>query len=115
MCFQRSGDQVVPGCVGKGSGGKNYCYNPETLGMPTSAPTSVGQKTTPPVIEAVPLPESITYVPGEGTVWENGLLLSTGLTSRIIATKNTRVQYDTGGQSSEEFHEAPDGTLSSSK
>jgi secreted PhoX family phosphatase len=37
------------------------------------------------------------------------LKLSTGLTSRIIATKNTKVQYDTGGQSTVNFHTAPDG------
>jgi len=51
----------------------------------------------------------VTYVPGEATVYENGLLLSTGLQSRIIATKDQLVGYETGGQSSETFHEAPDG------
>ena len=51
----------------------------------------------------------MTYKPGEATVYENGLLLSTGLTSRIIATKDTKVQYEMGGQSSENFHSAPDG------
>jgi len=54
----------------------------------------------------------VTYRPGEATVFENGLLLSTGLTSRIIATKYEKVEYDIGGQSAEYFHSAPDGTFS---
>jgi hypothetical protein len=107
LCSQRSGIQAVPGCSGAGQSGKDYCYDPNPDSSPTTAPTSVGQRTGPPVI--TPPPGTVTYVPGEATVYENGLLLSTGLTSRIIATKNTKVQYDTVGESSEDFHSAPDG------
>jgi hypothetical protein len=41
-------------------------------------------------------------------VFENGLQLSTGLKSKLIATKSTAVQFPKGGQSSESFHSAPD-------
>lgn len=51
----------------------------------------------------------MTYAPGEATVYENGLLLSTGLTSRIIATRNKKVVYDTGERSNATFHTVPDG------
>lgn len=47
---------------------------------------------------------------GDLTVSKAGLLLSTGLDVRLIATKNTKVQYANGsGQSSVDFHEEPDG------
>jgi Bacterial protein of unknown function (DUF839) len=51
---------------------------------------------------------SVTYVPGELTVQENGLLLSTGLKSKLIGTKDRPVQYDNGGQSSALFHKDAD-------
>ena len=97
VCFQRRGTEPVHGCIGSGRSNVDYCYDPHLV--ITSAPTA------PPT--AAPI--SVTYVPGEATVHENGLLLSTGLTSRIIATKERNVQYDTGGQSNEDFHSAPDG------
>ena len=97
-CMQRSADEEVPGCTGTAIYGTDYCVAPAT-GSPTITPSP----TTPPV------EGGLTYVPGEATVYENGLLLSTGLTSRIIATKNTKVQYHNGGESSENFHSAPDG------
>ena len=50
----------------------------------------------------------VTYKPGEATVFQEGLLLSTGLRARKIATKNERVQYFDGSQSIEIFHTAPD-------
>jgi hypothetical protein len=34
ICFQRSGTTSVPGCLGEGSPGKDYCVQP-----PSSAPT----------------------------------------------------------------------------
>jgi hypothetical protein len=46
--------------------------------------------------------------PSRITVNENGLLLSTGLPSRIIAQAGKPVQYDPGGSSSVEFHKDPD-------
>jgi hypothetical protein len=89
ICTQRSGIEDVPGCIGSGVSGWNYCYDPNP--------------------GATAAPGTVTYVPGEATVYEKGLLLSTGLTSRIIATMDYPVQYDIGGQSIEKFHSAPDG------
>ena len=51
----------------------------------------------------------MTYVPGELSVDENGLLLSTGLTSRIIARQGRPVQYLNGEESRTHFHTRPDG------
>jgi hypothetical protein len=75
------------------------------------SPVTVRQRHLRPLGKPVitPPPGTVTYVPDEATVYENGLLLSTGLTSRIIATTDTKVQYDTVGESSEYFHRFPDG------
>jgi len=43
------------------------------------------------------------------SVWENGLVLSTGLRSKIIATSGEKVQFANGGLSDIDFHEHPDG------
>ena len=54
--------------------------------------------------------KSITgYIPGDLSTVENGLLLSTGLKSRIIATSGEYVEYTTGAKSSIQFHWRPDG------
>ncbi len=86
-CFSRSGSEPVPGCV-RGSVGDiadvNYCY--EDPGG------------------------SVTYIPGDLSKTENGLVLSTGLTAKIIATEGQKVQYTgpNGGSSSVNFHADPD-------
>ena len=49
-----------------------------------------------------------SYLPGKLTVFENGLRLSQGLKSRIIARAGSPVQYDTGGQSEIVAHVNPD-------
>ena len=90
-CFQRDGKEAVPGCNGEGDSGSDYCYGDLS---PTPAPTP---------------PAPTPYIPGEATVYQNGLVLSTGLTSRIIATKDQRVPLDTGGFSDDDFHTKPDG------
>ena len=91
----------VAGCGGSTRSGVRYCYDANPT--PTFPPD---EATYPPFGS----PEDVlTYVPGEATVFENGLVLSTGLTSRIIATKYQRVSLDTGGTSSESFHSKPDG------
>lgn len=90
----------MPGCAGTGQSGADYCYDPK-IGGPVPAPTFAPVAPTPPGV--------ITYKPGEATVLKEGLLLSTGLTARKIAVKDQKVQYDTGGQSTENFHTVPDG------
>jgi hypothetical protein len=50
----------------------------------------------------------ITYVPGLLNVEENGLLLSEGLTSRLIATRRQPVKYFNGTLSVDPFHRRPD-------
>lgn len=52
---------------------------------------------------------NVTYVPGELSVWENGLVLSTGLRSKLIATSGERVEFADEGMSNRDFHEHPDG------
>ena len=96
-CFQRNTFQPVPGCLGQGIQGHDYCHRPRTLGGNS---TVVGN----PVMAS-----SVTYKPGEATVLQEGLMLSTGLQARKIATRNQRVQYFDGSQSTELFHTAPDG------
>ena len=86
-CFEREGSEYVPGCVTGGEGdisGMNYCYKEPPNGKPT-------------------------YIPGMLTVNENGLELSMGLSSRIIAVSGRVVNYPKGGSSSEKFHYKPDG------
>ena len=56
-------------------------------------------------------PENVshsTYIPGDLTVEENGLLLSTGLKSRIIGKSGSSVVNIHGEESAELFHPLPD-------
>jgi hypothetical protein len=55
--------------------------------------------------------ENVTYEPGETTVFQNGLQLSQGLLSRVIAKSGMPVTFDTvgGGASAVTFHSVPDG------
>jgi secreted PhoX family phosphatase len=93
----------VPGCVGTPEAAKDYCFNPiKPTGPVAPAPTFAP-------VDPTPTPPGTTYRPGEKTVLMEGLSLSTGLSARKIATKNTRVQFANGGQSAEIFHSAPDG------
>jgi hypothetical protein len=55
------------------------------------------------------LADGITYRPGHLTVNENGLLLSQGLKSRILANTGQKVKFANGESSSELFHGRPDG------
>jgi hypothetical protein len=105
LCFQRDSTEAVPGCSGEGQSRKDYCYDPNPDSSPTAAP--IDPNSGPPV-DTLP-PGTVTYIPGEATVFEFGLLLSTGLTSRKLATKGETVKYDIVGESNELFHKAPDG------
>lgn len=49
-----------------------------------------------------------TYYPGDLVISENGLLLSEGLTSKIIARTGQRVDYEGFGMSQIDFHSLPD-------
>ena len=49
-----------------------------------------------------------TYYPGMLNVYQSGLLLSQGLTARIIARSGSPVKYDTTGRSRESAHYQPD-------
>lgn len=115
LCFQRDGLTQVPGCDGAGESGIDYCYDPNLnpIATPTNSPVAnpvptatvapAGVRTSPPV------PPGVTYIPGQATVFQAGLKLSTGLTARIIAEKGKPVKFDTGGVSGQNFHDAPDG------
>ena len=53
--------------------------------------------------------ENPTYFPGKLSVEQNGLVLSEGLTSRVIAVSGMPVLYSNGDQSIIPFHSNPDG------
>lgn len=74
--------------------------------MPSLAPSgSAGPSETP---SSSPT-QTASYVPGKLTNVRNGLLLSEGLQSRIIANSNESVAFVDGSFSEETFHEEPDG------
>eukprot|EP00977_Amphora_coffeiformis_P016670 scaffold5220_cov188-Amphora_coffeaeformis.AAC.2 len=81
--------------------------------FPTFSPTSM-QPTATPTTTTTSAPTTVTFDPGELTVRQNGLLLSTGLTSRLLATSGRPVVYDTPSdangqqQSRQVFHSLPD-------
>jgi Bacterial protein of unknown function (DUF839) len=52
--------------------------------------------------------QPITYEPGNLIVEENGLILSAGLTAKVIATKDQPVTYSDGTTSDLLFHRYPD-------
>lgn len=101
-CFKRDNiNQEVPGCQGFGLAGINYCYyRNETQSENRSNGKS--QYLVQPVV---------TYMPGSATVFENGLILSKGLKSRLIAESFKPVHIDKGmlQESEEPFHSLPDG------
>jgi uncharacterized protein len=53
--------------------------------------------------------ETVTYSPGTLTVRQNGLLLSQGLSCRVLATVRQLVAYDNGKVSTTQCHTKPDG------
>lgn len=100
---------------------------PSMSNAPTGAPSSLPSN--PPSVSSVPseapsLPisdspstgpsssptKTASYVPGKLTNLQNGLILSEGLQSRVIARTDQRVRLASGALSAEEFHEEPDGS-----
>lgn len=53
--------------------------------------------------------QKVTYQPGVLTVRENGLIMSKGLKSRILARTGQKVKFHNGKQSGIPFHIRPDG------
>ena len=82
----------------------------QPFNTPAPTPTPI---TTPTSASATSAPtddnREITYVPGMLTVMERDLILSQGLTSRILALSGQPVVYGNGTQSVADFHVWPDG------
>jgi len=77
--------------------------NPE---MATEGPTLIPFSPTDP--SETFIPEDLTFVPGDLSVTEAGLLLSTGLRARVIGVTGQNIQYFDGTTSSRTFHGNPD-------
>ena len=102
VCMPRNGGESVPGCNGFDGGNSDYCIN---LDHPEPSPAQPTKQ-----------PTKLPYVPGKLTVRSNGLLLSQGLQSRIIARTGqpvvlTGLGKDKNGNypTSRAFHDEPDG------
>lgn len=76
------------------------CRQVEHTSHPTMSPVE------PPTIAGA---SPITYRPGLLTVQENGLVMSQGLKSRMLARTGEFVTYPSGTNSTEVFHARPDG------
>lgn len=75
---------------------------------PTGAPSTVSSSAPSSIPSSSPT-RTVSYVPGKLTNAQNGLLLSEGLQSRIIARANEKVPLVDGDLSDEVFHGEPDG------
>ena len=76
--------------------------------QPTPAPTPNPTKAPTRKPTESPTLTTATYAPGNLVVSQNGLLLSQGLSSRILAQSGERVDYDNGGRSAIDCHDLPD-------
>jgi len=116
VCFERSEYEPVPGCVGAGNNGVDYCTaaTPPPTPSPTVSvePTLSPTKTAAPSSSSPPSPEGgpVTFLPGDLTVpCDNGkLLLSTGMGCRLIATEGSTT-FANGYVSSIQMHARADG------
>mmetsp|Transcript_29855 Transcript_29855/g.45782 ORF Transcript_29855/g.45782 Transcript_29855/m.45782 type:complete len:649 (-) Transcript_29855:1602-3548(-) len=100
---------------------RQLSYQPSFLETSVPSTIAVNERPShaPSLIPVLPLPRStnppsitphvdkVTYIPGELSVIENGLLLSTGLTARLVAQSNTPVKLN-HANSSLMFHKEPD-------
>eukprot|EP00980_Cylindrotheca_fusiformis_P022090 scaffold8976_cov126-Cylindrotheca_fusiformis.AAC.2 len=87
-----------------------------TFPVPTASfgPTSsmAPTQSSHPTVTASPTKYPATYVPGKLTVFQNGLMLSEGLQSRLLAETGepvTLTGFPTPKQSADAFHDQPDG------
>lgn len=71
--------------------------------------TSTAHSATLPANQTVRITKEVTYRPGHLIVRENGLILSKGLKSRLIARTGQRVKLFNGKLSPTPFHIRPDG------
>mmetsp|Transcript_13320 Transcript_13320/g.28769 ORF Transcript_13320/g.28769 Transcript_13320/m.28769 type:complete len:787 (+) Transcript_13320:1072-3432(+) len=103
-CFQRTGDEVIPGCDGAGTSGEDYCY--PISPQPTTSPTLEAGKPTP-----SPNDFGATYVPGDLSVpCDNGMLtLSKGMNCAKLTSVGQPVQLSNGSFSSQTWHSRADG------
>jgi hypothetical protein len=95
------GDYVVNSVSAKPSSSPNDTTSADTDSWINSTSTQTTTTTT--------TTTRITYFPGNLIVEQNGMILSQGLTSRLIAQKHQRVKYFLRGESNEAFHDFPDG------
>ena len=108
------GDTGAINATGSGNGHDTEKPPPDTIDTDDTIPPTETLTTSPtiPPTEApsppTPPPPPVTYVPGLLTVEENGLVLSEGLSSRLIATRRRPVEYANGELSQEPFHRRPD-------
>lgn len=78
----------------------------QALLSPTDDPTDT-PSSSPTQVESANL--ALSYIPGKLNNYQNGVLLSEGLQSRIIATSLEKVQFADGSFSRFGFHDRPDG------
>ena len=82
----------------------------EPTSTPTSSPTRQPTEFTSSNPTEAPVDwDIITYRPGDLTVRQAGLWLSSGLQAREIASSGSRVDYANGSRSETRFHGLPDG------
>jgi len=116
-CFHRSRTEAVPGCLsgdstfGQDTSRRDYCYRGATSSPTLStSPTQLSNSTCAPTPAVSPSPTGpATYIPGQNTLVEADLSLSTGLRAEVIAVSGQRVALSSGQVSAEPFHGKPDG------
>jgi hypothetical protein len=92
-----------------GSGGVTKQLTGELTMRPTNKPVPAPNVPSPPPTPRPAAPRNITFIPGKLNVMERNLILSQGLTSKIIALSGRPVVYADSSTSVDNFHPWPDG------